>query len=815
MKQEKFDTEAINQSVDLVELVSRYIQLNKSGKEYRGVCPWHADTDPSFYVAPHKNLCGCHPCAWHESAIGFLMRIEKIDFVAACKKLTGQDDSLPNPTTPKIVLKTPPPWRSLPAPVGIGAPDMATKNGAPISQHPYISASGESLGFAAFYASHTKPLYWTYGSRSDADIAKWQQRPFSPPAPLYGLMQLHRRPETQVLICHDERAADFAETLFDKLVVVTWPNGMDGIDCADWTILKGRKCVLLPRADELGRQAMGRVAAWLYENGATEVKGVDTEGRPEGWTITDSAEWTPADAMAFATSKPRLIYQNPLEEPLKTPTAVPDLPDAPTPESIPQKLTTARHSNPSPKPKLSVVDGNTVRQPKQAEIDPEVDLPPEFSEFGLAARFAAQHGEDWRYTAEFNSWHRWTGSSWERDIKNSITYAIGDCINNARAASRLTDSQQNRICTYKTVRSVASLVAARPEISMLAEQWDANPFEIGTPGGVVDLKTGVMREVSREAYVSRSTIVTPAPGDTPLFDKVLARASRNDPELLVYMWRWFGYILTGSCREESFLFCHGSAASGKSTMVDVISAIMGTYARSCKPSMFEETKNEGHPTELAELAGARLAYASESSEGARFHEARIKWLTGGDTLSARFMRADNFQFKPTHKIIIHGNHKPSLRSTGEEMRRRIHLIEFPGSIPEDERDKQLKDKLVQEYPAILHRMIQACIEWQQNGLGRPAIVTAATDEYLTGEDTIGAWLDDCIELRDEHRTASAELYLSFKRWAEKAGEYVSSQKRFSQKLEDRGFQKYRTASGRGFVGIMIKPEEYVPGYGDR
>lgn len=829
-----FDTDAINASINLPQFVALYADIKPRGKEYVGLCPFHDDSKPSFtvYEKNGKWSTKCFACGEsHNGAIAFLMAIENIDFVAACKRLTNGDALKGNPIA-AAPLRKPPKRVTLKPPSGCLLPPFESiRRGEPVSTHPYLDADTELIGYAAYYRDADRPVYWTWGKYSDDDLPKWDRKLFAAPFPIYGLEQLSRKPAAQVIVTTDERAADAAQSLFPIFACIAWCGDYDSVD---WSPLAGRKTVIMPRANEHAQQEADRLALMLHKAGAAEVKGIVTETlekdgatmeTPADWSIADMADvWTPAEALAWAKSR-ITIYPFPDPNPDKVGHVAPqqdaperDLSDLKRPEDTAAPPKTKKHATRTPRqpeghPETPVsAPPNAPTIPR--EISPVMELPPEFSEYGLADRFVTEFGDDWRFTREWNTWFRWNGGYWERDKSSAITYAITTCVNAARAIARqLTEAQHNRICTYKMNRSIEMLVSANPKIAVVSAAWDSDPWSLGTPAGVVNLKTGELYDAPREAFVSRAVSVVPAAGETPLFDSVIARATQGDADLEQYLWRWFGYILTGDVTEESFLFIHGSGGSGKSTLIKTLASILGDYARSCKPAMFEETKHEGHPTELAELAGSRLAYASESSEGARFAEAKIKWLTGGDTISAHFMRQDNFQFVPSHKILIHGNHMPQLRSVGEEMRRRIHLVEFPGSIPESERDKKLKSKLEAEYPAILHRMIQGCLAWQKRGLGKPSHVTAATDDYLQGEDTLGAWIADCIDLGPKNTARSAEVYRSFKKWAEQSGEFCPSQKRFSRSLIARGHEIRRTAAGSVIYGLSVKQSDVSGGYG--
>jgi putative DNA primase/helicase len=181
-------------------------------------------------------------------------------------------------------------------------------------------------------------------------------------------------------------------------------------------------------------------------------------------------------------------------------------------------------------------------------------------------------------------------------------------------------------------------------------------------------------------------------------------------------------------------------------------------------------------------------------------------MTGSQAslLAARFMRQDFFEFVPQFKLVIAGNHKPGLRSVDEAIRRRFHLIPFTVTIPPDERDKNLSDKLIPELPGILAWMIEGCLDWQKRGLAPPARVTSATAAYLEAEDVITAWIDECCERDPKAWERSGGLFASWTAWAQKAGEEPGSQKRFSQRLEARGIESLRKSEGRGFVGLKLR-----------
>ncbi len=324
----------------------------------------------------------------------------------------------------------------------------------------------------------------------------------------------------------------------------------------------------------------------------------------------------------------------------------------------------------------------------------------------------------------------------------------------------------------------------------------------------IDLRTGEQYAPRREDYCTKLSPVA-AQGDCPLWRAFLARVTDGDEELQAYLARVCGYWLTGHTHEHALFFLYGLGANGKSVFIETVQGYMGDYATTAPVETFMATRGERHPTELAALRGARLVVAPETEAGRHWNESRIKQITGGDMIAARFVRQDFFTFKPTFKICIVGNHKPSLRTIDEAIRRRFHLIPFRIIIPKGERDKKLTEKLKAEWPGILAWAVQGCLEWRKVGLSPPKAVREATDDYLAAEDSFATWLEECTEpASDWHFEKSADLFASWKAWAERAGEHPGSRKRFADTLQARGYATKHTKTARGFEGIQLARPDY-------
>jgi putative DNA primase/helicase len=298
--------------------------------------------------------------------------------------------------------------------------------------------------------------------------------------------------------------------------------------------------------------------------------------------------------------------------------------------------------------------------------------------------------------------------------------------------------------------------------------------------------------------------------DCPLWQGFLRDATAGDEALISFLQQFCGYLLTGDTREHALLFIYGPGGNGKSVFLNTVAAILGDYCRNAPMETFTASQGDRHPTDLAMLKGARLVCAAETEEGRAWAEVRIKQMTGGDVVSARFMRQDFFEFRPQFKLLIIGNHKPVLRNVDDAARRRFNVVPFVHKPPNP--DRQLEARLRAEWPAILRWMIEGCLAWQQLGLTRPRVVVEATTEYFTEQDTLRQWLDECCETGDRRFAETTEaLFASWTRYALAAGEPAGTAKRFAQAVERQGFRKLAEVPGhrkrRGFEGVRVKQSD--------
>jgi putative DNA primase/helicase len=434
------------------------------------------------------------------------------------------------------------------------------------------------------------------------------------------------------------------------------------------------------------------------------------------------------------------------------------------------------------------------------------------TEDALALSFAQKMAGTLRYVHKRGKWFHYTGARWEED---STLLAFDQVRDHCRDMAK--QFRSKKLESAKTVAAVVQLARSDRLIAATIDQWDADPWLLNTPGGTVNLKTGELCPHRPTDFCTKMTAVTPG-GECPLWLSILNYTFRGNAEVVSFHQRWNGYSLTGVTTEQKLVFKHGTGGNGKGVTTGAIVGLMGDYAMAAPMETFIASYSDRHPTELAMLRGARLVTASETEDGRAWAESRIRQMTGGDKISARFMRQDFFEFTPQFKLLILGNHKPSFRGVDEAIRRRFLLLPFLVTVPEGDRDPDLAEKLKAEWPGILAWAIAGCIDWQERGLRPPEAVLEATRTYLEAEDAVRLWLTDATTLDPDEWESTRELFSSWSNWAKAAGEQVGTEKRFVEALELAGFAKAknREQTKRGFNGLKLNRPDLAsdPRYAD-
>lgn len=858
--QDRIDFAAIASHHPLPTVAAGYVELKRSGREYEALCPFHADRNPSLTLFLGRDgnwRYQCFACGAHGDVFDWIANLEHVTTAEAARRLAG--DEL-RPERVQLPEPEPDPWQpQLPVPVGAAPPDSDgrwivwnPKRGRestlkPSMVWPYLDRNGRLLGYVV-RCDLPERRKWTptvtWCVHRETGEARWCLARFPRPLPLYGLDALDQRPADHVLLVSGEKCAAAGARLLPGFVCVTWPGGDRVVGHVDVSPLSGRAVTLWPDADESCMAACKALAERLHGK-ARSLRMIDPSGQPEGWDIADALEegWSTEQTAAWCRKRVRAWEPQPLEpQPLEPQPAKAPAEDAPRGAVAAAPVggeTEARSPAGTADDTAPAVNGAICQAPDgiiypatlssfvpaERRPVPRTDLdepaavvdalPARYSEDNVALAFVSAYADDLRHVAAWGRWLLWTGQRWQPDdtglvldLSRRVCRGVAQAVmEDETLPPRTRNAVANTYGMIRTVNGVERLARVDRRVAATASQWDRDAWVLNTPAGVVDLRTGKLRAPQREDHCTKITACAPADTEAPQWAAFLDTVTGGDAALIAYLQRLAGYALTGSTREHMLAFFYGSGRNGKGTFLNTLTRIMGDYAHVADMDLFTESRGDRHPTSMAALRGARLVTAQETEEGRRWAESRIKQLTGGDPITARYMRQDEFTFEPAFTLIIAGNHKPGLRNIDEAIKARLHLVPFTVTIPPEARDKDLPEKLMAEAPAILRWMIEGCLAWQETGLAAPDAVNAATAEYLEQQDTLGSWLEDCCELAGNYECKSSVLYASYRSWAERTGEFVMPQKRWIAAMETRGLSSTRKAAGVIYQGVRTIPDE--------
>ncbi|HHT84843.1 MAG TPA: DNA primase [Firmicutes bacterium] len=442
------------------------------------------------------------------------------------------------------------------------------------------------------------------------------------------------------------------------------------------------------------------------------------------------------------------------------------------------------------------------------------------TDMGNADRLIALHGDEILFCYPWNTWLVWNGKRWQRDETGEIDRKAEATVRSIYAEAANEPDRERRFEIVKHAKQSESAAKIKAMIDRaknrrpaVPDQFDRDTFLLNCQNGTIDLRTGELREHNKNDLITK---ISPAKYDlssgefdlekeAPLWDKFLRRVTNDDPELMSFLQRAAGYALTGDTSEHCLFFLHGDGRNGKSVFLNTLEYVLGDYGSVARPDVLMAKKyGDGIPNEIAALVGVRFVSTTETGSGKRFAEAMLKQYTGGDTISARFLHAEFFTFKPQFKIFLASNHKPVIRGQDVAIWERIYLIPFTAYIPPEERDKKLGEKLQKEADGILRWAVEGCLMWQRDGLNPPDIVRAATEEYKREMDVLGEFIEDRCYLSATARATSADLWKEYLDWCESNGEkYPINRREFKAELERRGIEHKRNRNYRYFLGIGL------------
>lgn len=435
---------------------------------------------------------------------------------------------------------------------------------------------------------------------------------------------------------------------------------------------------------------------------------------------------------------------------------------------------------------------------------------------GNAERLVAKFGERIRYITAWDRWIVFDGKHWKQDDTRQLERMAKQIAREIDADAEdepdekfkgVMKAHARRSESTHGKRAMIVSAEAEPGIVLDHELLDTDPWLLNTGSGTVDLRSGELRAHRKADYLSKM-IVHPVgePQGAPTFLAFLERIFDGDAALIQFIQRAIGYSFTGSTEEQVLFIMHGAGANGKSTFLNILMEAAGTYGRTTPAETLYERKPDAIPNDLAALRGARFVSAFETEDRRSLSEGRVKQMTGGDRMAARFMRGEWFEFEPQFKVWLATNHKPEIRGTDHAIWRRIRLIPFDVTIPEHERDPQLIQKLRQEIPGILRWVIDGAKAWHAEGLGVPDAVRQATLEYQGEADVVGMWIEERCEVSLDAQERSSKLYADYVDWCRDIGQRAMSQTRFGTELISRGgLGKHKSHGAMMISGIHLKP----------
>lgn len=461
---------------------------------------------------------------------------------------------------------------------------------------------------------------------------------------------------------------------------------------------------------------------------------------------------------------------------------------------------------------------------RTVELFPGISSPEDrkpLTDLANAERLVERHGKDLRFSHGSRSWYVWTGIRWARDTTGEIWRRAKETVRSMYdEAGGLVEGEQDGLTEHtrrsesrERLSSMIALAQSEEGIPIDPTEFDRDPWLLNLRNGALDLRTGTFREHRREDLGSKLGPVEYDPEATcPTWECFLDRVMGGNKELVRYLQKAVGYSLTGDTREQCLFFLWGTGRNGKSTFLETIRRLLGDYACQMDFTSVLRTKTDKVRNDIARLNGARLVSAVEVEDGRALSEVVVKQLTGNDTVTARYLRSEFFEFKPTFKLWLAGNHKPSVKGTDVGIWRRIRLIPFSVTVPEAEVDPRLSEKLLDELPGILNWALEGLRLWSEEGLEPPEEVKKETNSYREEMDPVARFLEECCDISGDERTSAKALYEGYRVWAVGSGEEVLTKRKLAGRLKERGLRDVKSTGGRFYwqgIGLMVEEVDEV------
>lgn len=444
--------------------------------------------------------------------------------------------------------------------------------------------------------------------------------------------------------------------------------------------------------------------------------------------------------------------------------------------------------------------------------------------------FSDTYENELKYSSSLGIWYRFNGVIWQKDDQRYVIQLAIECTKNMLldsaqlliSAAKIRDKDKRDLVINKSenltkhakssqrknrLEAMISIASTDKRVSVDNSQFDSDDWLLAVQNGVVELENGNFRPATSNDLLTKQAATNFLDGLSGVECKVwleFLSVTQPDPEIRSWLQRFAGYCLTGRIDEQILTIFYGGGANGKSVFVEALKGVLGSYATQAQFDTFCERRNDGIRNDIARLDKIRLVVASEGSEGARLDESIVKQITGGDEITARFLHREFFTFLPKFKIVLVTNHKPIINGSDHGIWRRVVLVPWSVTIPAEKCDKRLLDKLNMERQGILNWALKGLEEYLVHGLALPKPLIVANSDYRKDCDLVGVWIDDCCITEKHCKVTSSALYSSYKNWAVEYGHRVYSSKSLSDKLIERGFERTRTNTGRGWIGLGLR-----------
>ena len=426
------------------------------------------------------------------------------------------------------------------------------------------------------------------------------------------------------------------------------------------------------------------------------------------------------------------------------------------------------------------------------------------SDLGNAERLSHHCGDQLCYCHVWKKWLVWDSTRWAVDETGRVKQMAKETVRKIYDEAKNSEDDNKRqaiakhaITSESKGRIDAMVSLAKSELPVHPSQFDKDRLLLNCKNGTIDLSTGELLPHNKDDFITKiAPVYYNKDATCPQWESFLARIMDNNQDLIKFLQRAVGYSLTGNVSEQCLFLFWGAGANGKSTFLRTIGNLLGDYSQHTATETLLVKKKGAIPNDIARMKGARFVTASEAEAEHKLAENLIKQMTGDDIISARFLHQEFFEFEPEYKIFLGTNNKPIIKGNDYAIWRRIKLVPFEISIPPEERDRDLFNKLKNELSGILNWAIEGCLEWQQFGLGTPAEVTAATEEYRNEMDLLNDFLTECCTESPDEKVPSKDLYQAYSNWCEQNGEFQLKQNWFGRKLKEKGFTSKQLGAKR-------------------